>query len=180
MKGPGTVLRCHGKGRKDRVTPLTAPTAALLKTWLQECPGGPDRPVFPSATGHPLSRDAVALLVTRHTTAATRDCPSLSTQTVSPHVLRHTCAMQLLHAGVDTSVIALWLGHESVETTQVYLHAALALKERVLARDVPTEHGAWPLPAPGRLAGLPGSALIMPSATGRSPPLKCEAGPVSA
>ena len=140
--GTGAVLRCHGKGRKDRVTPLTAQTAGLLATWLQEYPGGPDRPVFPSATGHPLSRDAVALIVTRHTATAARSCPGLTTKTVSPHVLRHTCAMQLLRAGVDTAVIALWLGHESVETTQIYLHADLTLKEQALARTAPPNTAA--------------------------------------
>jgi site-specific recombinase XerD len=142
--GTGAHVRCQGKGRKERVTPLTVQTAAILKAWLAERRGAPTDPVFPGPTGRRLSRDAVALIVTRHTSAAATSCPSLKTKTVSPHTLRHTCAMQLLHAGVDTSVIALWLGHESVETTQIYLHADLVLKEKAIARTAP------PNTAPGR------------------------------
>ncbi len=135
----GAHLRCHGKGRKERITPLTPLSCGILRPWLAERRGDPDRPLFPSRRGGPLSRDAVALLVARHARAAAKQCPSLGTKTVTPHVLRHTCAMQLLTAGVDTSVIALWLGHESVETTAIYLHADLALKERALARTAPPD-----------------------------------------
>ena len=134
---PGAHLRCHGKGRKERITPLTPLTCGILRPWLAEHRGDPDRPLFPSRRGGPLSRDAVALRVAKHARAAAKQCPSLGAKTVTPHVLRHTCAMQLLTAGVDTSVIALWLGHESVETTTLYLHADLAIKERALARTAP-------------------------------------------
>ncbi len=140
----GPHLRCRGKGRKERATPLTTHTVAVLRTWLDERHGEPADPVFPTSRGTPLSRDAVGRLVARHTTAAHEACPSLQAKNVTPHVLRHTCAMQLLHAGVDTSVIALWLGHESVKTTQIYLHADLALKERALSRTTPPDI------APGR------------------------------
>ena len=130
----GAHVRCHGKGRKDRVTPLTVQTVMVLQVWLRELAGDPHAAVFPSQLGRPLSRDAVERLLAKHTRAAVPACPSLGAKRVSPHVLRHTAAMRLLEAGIDTSVIALWLGHESVQTTQVYLHADLGLKERALAK----------------------------------------------
>jgi site-specific recombinase XerD len=136
--GTGAHLRCHGKGRKERITPLTAQARAVLQVWLAERRGTHGQVVFPSRRHGRLSTDAVAVLVTRHARAAATHCPSLTTKTVTPHVLRHTCAMRLLAVGVDTSVIALWLGHEGVETTQIYLHADLAIKERALARTAPT------------------------------------------
>ena len=142
--GTGAHVRCMGKGRKQRCTPLTAHTVGVLAAWLRERRGRTDEPVFPTRRGTALSPDAVALAVTRHVRTARHSCPSLGAKTVSPHTLRHTAAMTLLHAGVDTSVIALWLGHESVETTQIYIRADLALKERALARMVP------PNTAPGR------------------------------
>jgi site-specific recombinase XerD len=135
----GAHLRCFGKGRKERCTPLTAQSVAVLRVWLQERRGEPADPLFPTSTGRALSRDAVALLVTRHAKAAQGACPTLTNKTVSPHVLRHTAAMNLLLAGVDTTVIALWLGHESVETTQIYVHADLTIKERALARTAPPD-----------------------------------------
>jgi site-specific recombinase XerD len=147
----GAHLRCRGKGRKERITPLTAQTCAVLHHWLAEHQGEPGRPLFPSRRHSPLSRDAVALLVAKHARAAAKHCPSLGSKTVTPHVLRHTCAMQLLTAGVDTSVIALWLGHESAETTQIYLHADLAIKERALARTVPPDTRPGRYRAPDRL-----------------------------
>lgn len=133
----GAHLRCHGKGRKDRVTPLTTHTRDVLRAWTDELRGKPNNPLFPSRRGTNLSPDAVERLVARHTATAATRCPTLRDKHVSPHVLRHTAAMTLLHAGVDTTVIALWLGHESIETTQVYLHADLTLKERALARTAP-------------------------------------------
>jgi integrase/recombinase XerD len=136
--GTGAHLRCHGKGRKERITPLTTQVCAVLRVWLAERGGGPDDPVFPSRRGGSLSSDAVAVLVARHVRTAATRFPSLGAKTVTPHVLRHTCAMRLLAVGVDTSVIALWLGHEGIETTQIYLHADLAIKERALARTAPT------------------------------------------
>lgn len=146
----GAHVRCHGKGRKERITPLTRQTVAVLHPWIDERSGDPSDPLFPTRQGRQLSRDAVELLVRRHTTTAARACPSLTAKNVTPHVLRHTCAMRLLEAGVDTSVIALWLGHESVETTQIYLHADLALKERALARIAPpnTHPGRYRPPDP--------------------------------
>ena len=132
--GAGANLRCHGKGRKERRTPLTRPAARIISDWLRERDGRPGDPLFPSRTGGRLSSDAVADLLTRHVTAAARQCPSLSSKNVTPHTLRHTTAMNLLHAGVDTSTIALWLGHAGTRATQAYLHADLALKEAALAR----------------------------------------------
>jgi integrase/recombinase XerD len=135
--GVGAHVRCHGKGRKDRATPLTAQTVQVLRAWQHEHGDHPASPLFPSRRGGPLGIDAVEWLVAKHAATATATCPSLNYKTVTPHVLRHTAAMQLLNAGVDTSVIALWLGHESVATTQIYLHADLGLKERALARTTP-------------------------------------------
>jgi len=142
--GSGPHLRCFGKGRKERITPLTRQSVAVLRTWLHERGGHPDDLLFPSRLGGRLSPDAVQRLVRNYTQIASRRRPSLDAKTVTPHVLRHTNAMQLLTSGVDTSVIALWLGHESVQTTQIYLHADLSLKERALARTAP------PLTKPGR------------------------------
>lgn len=132
--GVGPHVRCHGKGRKDRATPLTAQTARVLKTWLAELGPAPGDPLFPTQSGGRMSRDAVEKLVARHATAAADNCPSVKKKNVTPHTLRHTAAMTLLKAGVDTSVIALWLGHEGPETTQVYLHADMTIKEQALAR----------------------------------------------
>jgi len=140
----GAHLRCQGKGRKERQTPLTPATAAVLRVWLQERQGQATDPLFPTSRGGPLSRDAVERLLAKYAARAEHACPSLHAKRLSPHVLRHTSAMQLLHAGVDTSVIALWLGHETIRTTQIYLHADLRLKERALARTAP------PHLAPGR------------------------------
>ena len=137
--GTGAHVTTSGKGRKHRATPLTKQTVAVLRSWLQERDGQPNQPLFPTSRGRALSRDAIALLLTKHTTTASSKCPTLTTKTVSPHVLRHTAAMNLLHAGVDSTVIALWLGHESVETTQVYIHADMAIKERALARTTPPD-----------------------------------------
>jgi integrase/recombinase XerD len=134
----GPHLHCHGKGRKQRVTPLTPQTAAVLRVWQHERAGHPNDPLFPTSRGHRLSRDAVAWLLAKHVAAAAASCPSISAKTISPHTLRHTCAMRLLHAGIDTTVIALWLGHESTQTTQIYVHADLTLKENALARTSPT------------------------------------------
>ena len=135
--GIGPHVHCHGKGRKQRITPLTPQTAAVLRVWQRERAGNPDNPVFPTSRGRRLSRDAVAWLLAKHIAAAAPSCPSLQSKTITPHTLRHTAAMRLLHAGVDTTTIALWLGHESTQSTQPYLHADLALKEKALARTTP-------------------------------------------
>jgi len=138
----GAHLRCLGKGRKMRCTPLRPDIAAVLQHWLSQHGGGPDDPIFPSSRGGPLSADALQRLVARHAATARRVCPSLTGKTVTPHTLRHTAAMELLRRGVDLTVIALWLGHESTETTQIYLHADMQLKERALAYA--TSNGATP------------------------------------
>ncbi|HXX23158.1 MAG TPA: tyrosine-type recombinase/integrase [Terriglobia bacterium] len=135
--GSGAHVRCLGKGRKQRCTPLRPETARALDAWLRERRSLPDQPVFPSVRGSRLSRDAVERLITKYAHRAEPSCPSLKRKKVSPHVLRHAAAMDLLHHGVDRSVIALWLGHESVETTQMYLHADMRLKEKALLRTTP-------------------------------------------
>jgi len=135
--GTGANVRCEGKGRKQRTVPLGAPVQALLRRWLTERAGHADDPLFPTRIGRRLSRDAVALRVSTHATAAAQRCPSLRGKQVHPHVLRHSCAMSLLHAGVDTSVIALWLGHAGVRSTDAYLHADISIKEKALALITP-------------------------------------------
>jgi integrase/recombinase XerD len=144
--GVGPHVSCIGKGRKHRITPLTAPVVAVLRSWLVERAGQMNDPLFPTRTGRTLSRDALEHRLRTYVATAVGTCPSLSDKTITLHVLRHTAAMRLLHAGVDTSVIALWLGHEQVETTQIYLHADLALKERAVARTTPvhTRPGRYP------------------------------------
>ena len=135
--GSGTYVACHGKGRKDRITPLSPGTVATLRAWLAEHAGTPDDPLFTTIRGGPMSRDALQQRLTLHATAAGKCCASLASKNVTPHVLRHSAAMALLHAGVDITVIALWLGHESVTTTQIYLQADMALKQRALDRTTP-------------------------------------------
>jgi site-specific recombinase XerD len=135
--GTGPYVSCHGKGRKQRITPLATVTLIVLRAWLTEQHPGPGQPLFPNRTGGWLSRDAVEKRLVQHVNVATARCPSLKTKNVTAHTLRHTAAM--LHAGVDTSVSALWLGHEQPGTTQIYLHADLALKEKALARTTPPD-----------------------------------------
>jgi len=135
--GTGAHVRCHGKGRKERCTPLRKEAVAVLRSWLRTRAGAPSAPAFPNARGGALSRDGVAYLLAKHLAIARTRCPSLKGRRVSPHVLRHSTAMDLLQRGIDRSVIALWLGHESVETTQMYLDANLELKEKVLAKTAP-------------------------------------------
>jgi integrase/recombinase XerD len=149
--GTGAHVRCRGKGRKDRITPLRSDTRAVLCAWLNERTGGATDPLFPGPKGGRLSRDAIRRLVKRHIAKAATVCPSLATKTVSPHALRHSCSMNLLRHGVDIATIALWLGHEDVRTTsQIYLHADLGLKERALARTAPpnTPPGRYRPPDP--------------------------------
>jgi len=144
VAGPGAHIRCEGKGRKQRCTPLRQEIVKVLDVWLKERAGNNDDPLFPTVRGARLIRDALERLVRRHTLTASKTCSSLTGKRVSPHVLRHSMAMELWHHGVDQSVIALWLGHESVETTLIYMHADLRLKEKALARV------AAPAPNPGR------------------------------
>ncbi|MBI2149795.1 MAG: site-specific integrase [Acidobacteria bacterium] len=135
--GTGAHVQCVGKGRKERCTPLTKQAGNALKFWFQEPPRRRDEIVFPNVRGGKLSADGVQYLLAKHIAVAQQSCPSLNEKRVTPHSLRHTAAMELLQAGVDRSVIALWLGHESVETTQIYLDANLALKEQALAKTIP-------------------------------------------
>ncbi len=136
--GTGAHVRCDGKGRKERVTPLRREARVVLRAWLDERSGAPGDPLFPGPRGRPLSRDAVRRLVERHIATAAQSCPSLRAKNVTPHTLRHSCAMNLLRHDVDPATIALVLGHEDVRTTYgVYLHADLTLKERAIARTAP-------------------------------------------
>lgn len=135
--GTGASVRCEGKGRKRRCVPLTKPSQETLRAWLAERAGLPADPLFPTRTGRRLSRDAVERRLALHAATASASCPSLATKKLTPHMLRHTSAMSLLQAGVDTSVIALWLGHADVRSTNPYLHADLSIKERALARTTP-------------------------------------------
>lgn len=137
--GHGAHVRCVGKGRKERCTPLTTHARTALQAWLREPPRYGANALFPNVHGSQLSADSVQSLLARYVLVASQRCPSLTSKRVSPHVLRHSAAMELLQAGVDCSVIALWLGHESIETTQTYLHAHLALKEVALAKLTPYE-----------------------------------------
>ena len=137
--GTGAHVRCMGKGRKERATPLRKDSAAALTAWLAEQPGEGADPVFPSNLGGRLSRDAVECIVRKHASNAAANCPSLKEKRVTPHVLRHAAAMSLLHTGIDYTIISLWLGHESVESTQIYIHADLRLKEQAMERTRPTD-----------------------------------------
>jgi len=134
----GANARTRGKGRKDRCLPLVPATAKLLQQWLRHRRAGPDKPVFATRAGRPLSTDAVEDLVDKYVAVAARQCPSIEHKGVTPHTLRHTCAMNLLQSGSDIATIALWLGHSSTKATQIYLHADLLLKEQALARAAPT------------------------------------------
>ena len=157
--GTGAHVRCQGKGRKERITPLRREARAALRAWLGERGGTAGDPLFPGPKGGQLSRDAIRRLVERHIAAAAPTCPSLAAKDVTPHTLRHSCAMNLLRHGVDAATIALWLGHEDVRTTySVYLHADLGLKEAAIAKTAPpgTRPGRFQPPDPllGFLEGL--------------------------
>ncbi len=137
--GAGAHVLCFGKGRKQRATPLTKQTVAVMDAWLQERQGSQDDALFPNARGARLSPDGVQYLLAKHVAQAMETCPSLKAKRISPHVLRHTAAMELLQSGVDHCLIALWLGHESPETTHVYLEADLAFKEQMLEKTRPLD-----------------------------------------
>lgn len=140
LLGTGAHVRVIGKGRKERCTPLAKPTVLVLKAWLRESQRGSQQTVFPNARGERLTVHGVQYMLSKHSAAASKVCPSLKQKRVTVHVLRHTVAMDLLQEGVDRAVIALWLGHESVETTQMYVEATLAMKEKALAKTTPP-HG---------------------------------------
>lgn len=133
----GAHVRCQGKGRKERCTPLRKDAITALRAWQREQQSRAAEPVFPSIRGGPLGRDGVAYLLAKHVATAQRHCPSLHGKRVSPHVLRHSAAMALLHSGGDSAVIALWLGHETMDTIQMYLHASLELKQQALDKTTP-------------------------------------------
>ena len=137
----GAHVRCFGKGRKERCTPLTKHARDALRLWLKEPNRRGSTALFPNIHGGRMSPDTVQLLLAKHVATAAERCRSLCSKRVSPHVLRHSAAMELLQAGVDCSVISLWLGHESITSTQAYLHAHIALKEAALARVQPFEQG---------------------------------------
>jgi site-specific recombinase XerD len=132
--GAGAYIRVLGKGRKERCVPLTRQMVTILQAWLKEPPRCDSTFLFPSRVGACLSSKGLQYLLTQHVATACKTCPLLKEKRVSPHMLRHTLAMDLLHAGVESTVIALWLGHESVQTTQIYLEAGLELKQKVLAK----------------------------------------------
>ncbi len=171
--GAGANVRCEGKGRKQRAVPLTGPVEALLRVWLRERAGRPTDPLFPTRTGRRLSRDAIALRVSTHAATAAKRCPSLVGKRVHPHVLRHSCAMSLLHAGVDTSVIALWLGHAGVR-----LHRRLHARRHDDQGEGPRPHHtrgspARPLPPAGQGPRVPRKPVTMPR---RETPIPTSAG----
>lgn len=146
----GSHVHTIGKGRKERRTPLTRSTKSVIKAWLAERPGNPCDPLFPTITGGRLSRDAIERRLAHHLKLATADCPSLRDKHVTMHTLRHTAAMRLLLAGNDITVIALWLGHEQVATTNVYLHADMTHKQQAIDRVKPltTKQGRYRPPDP--------------------------------
>ena len=142
--GTGANVHTIGKGRKERRTPLVPHTIEALRAWLTERGENPADPLFPTSTGKPLSRDAIEHRVALHVATAEQSCPSIRDKHVTTHTLRHTCAMRLLHSGVDITVIALWLGHAQVTTTSIYLHADMTQKEQAIAKVTP------PSTKPGR------------------------------
>jgi site-specific recombinase XerD len=149
--GAAAHVRCTGKGRKERCVPLTASTVAVLRVWSQERGGLRDEPLFPTRTGRRLSDDAVEARVATHKARATQHCPSLEAKRLTPHVLRHTSAMSLLHSGVDVAVISLWLGHADIRSTEPYLHADMTIKEQALARTTPVSSKPGRYRPPDRL-----------------------------
>lgn len=148
-------VTCQGKGRKDRILPLTRPLATALAGWISSNRTARDQPIFATRTGRRLTRDAIALRLRQHTQTALICCPSLAGKHVTPHVLRHTCAMRMLTNGVDLATISLWLGHADASSTNPYLHADMELKRRALARADP------PKPEPIPPAQLPDPVLAM-------------------
>jgi integrase/recombinase XerD len=153
--GVGAHVACHGKGRKDRITPLTAETAHTLRAWLAEHVADANTALFPGRSGQRLSRDAIEHRIAVDAKAAARECPSLRSKRVTAHVLRHRTAMRLLHAGVDIAVIALWLGHESIETTRIYRFADLDLKQKAIGRTA--DSAAHPTDTVHQTSSPPGS-----------------------
>ena len=166
----GAHVSCQGKGRKQRITPLTSSLVSTLRVWLAERAGLPGAPLFVTRSGKALSRDALEHRLAKYMQMAGDVCPTLMRKSVTMHALRHSAAMRLLHAGIDTSVIALWLGHENVETTQVYLACRFGHQRARLGQNHASQDAAWPIPPHRQTSRLPGGALIMPLPSQRSPP----------
>ena len=137
--GAGAHVRCTGKGRRERCTPLDAQAVAALRAWLGRNPGSGEDPLFVTRRGTAMSRDAVHARITKYQRAAAKSCPSLAGKNLTPHTLRHSTAMHLRHSGVDSAVIALWMGHQDIRSTQVYIHADLKLKDKALDRVTPPD-----------------------------------------
>lgn len=133
----GAHVRCFGKGRKKRCVPLRHDAVAALRSWLDERPRKPDSRVFLNQRGCPLTHDSLDYLLKKNLAVAVQTCPALRTKRVSPHTLRHTAAMTLLRDGADRATIAMWLGHEHIETTYIYLHADLKLKQQAMDKTMP-------------------------------------------
>jgi len=161
--GAGPHVSCLGKGRKQRITPLTTATVAVLRAWLTERGGQSADPLFPTRRGTAMTLDAVQRRVTLHAGTAAISCPTLREKTITPHVLRHSCAMTLLRSGVDISVIALWMGHADLSTVQQYIHADLALKEQALARTKPKDAPPGRYQPPDTVLAFLDSLTIMPT-----------------
>lgn len=149
-------VRILGKGRKQRLIPLWKSTLRILTRWKERVPNKPTTPLFPNRFGQPLTRSGVKNRLNRAVRKATERCPSLSGRKISPHTLRHTTAMHLLQSGVDVTVIALWLGHESIETTHHYVEADLAMKREALERvsELPSSRRTYRPPSDPLLAFL--------------------------
>lgn len=164
-------VSCMGKGRKERCVPITPAVAAILRDWHKENNARPEDPLFPNFRnrGH-LSRDAVEYLIKKHVKVAQEQCPSLANKRVTPHVLRHSCAMEMLRSGLDHTMIALWLGHESVESTQCYLHADLELKQKALEKTAPLNLPLGRYQPDDSLLRFLEGLKIMPSQIRRTPP----------
>lgn len=169
LSGP-CYVRCTGKGRKERLTPIKPPVAAILRDWSKECKARPQEPLFPNSRnrGH-LSRDAVEYMLKKHVKVAQEQCPSLADKRVTPHVLRHSCAMNMLQTGTDHAVIALWLGHESSDSTQCYLHADMEMKQKALEKTAPFDLPSGRYRPPDSLMSFLQGLKIMPSQLSGSP-----------
>ena len=172
--GTGAHVRCEGKGRKQRAVPLTSSAQQVLRAWMAERAGRASDPLFPARTGRRLSPDAIERRVAIHAAAAAQHCPSLQAKRLHPHVLRHSCAMSLLQARVDVAVIALWLGHADIRSTDAYVHADLTIKERALAMTTPASVKPGRYKPPDPVSGFPRKPVTMPTAqpaaASRNPP----------
>jgi site-specific recombinase XerD len=157
--GMRSFVQFTGKGRKERSVPLWTKTAKALQTWFAELGNTTGTVAFPNARGQALTRDGVNYILQQTVQQAIESCSSLKTKRVSPHILRHTCAFHLLQSGVDITVIALWLGHESIQTTHGYIEADLQLKEQALQKVSPAGQTVTRFKADDALLGFLASLL---------------------